>query len=398
MRPLIYLSTFYPQEKRDYIISGMHSAANISASAFSYSILAGLTKKAKDRVYVINTPLTGPYPMDYKRFYTPPIYTEDCGVKVKSVGSYNMYGIQGSSISGNIFRAMKTLDLGASDILIYSIQLPILQAAIKYKKENIGSKIILVVPDLLEDLNKRSSFVQKVKSILFGDFNELCNEVDGYVLLTEQMLERMPFERPYCVVEGIYNPSEKRNMPHASNGDFVILYSGMLYEKFGVKNLVDAFCSLDLPGIRLQLCGNGDLEEYIRKLSAKDLRIEFLGIVPRDRVLQLQSNASLLVNPRQPNGGYTRYSFPSKNIEYLASGTPALIYELEGIPQDYYRYCYHLPATKKSVDDLAAMITDIFNKSEKERIELAASAQSFIFCKKNALFQCDRIISFIDNI
>ena len=135
---------------------------------------------------------------------------------------------------------------------------------------------------------------------------------------------------------------------------------------------------------------------YIQSLY--DSRIEYLGIVPREKVLQLQSEASLLVNPRQPNGGFTRYSFPSKNIEYLASGTPTLIYELEGIPQEYYQYCYHLSAEEKSVKAFAGKITEIYHTSKEEREKLANDAQQFIFSQKNAPAQCEIIIRLIDSL
>ena len=38
------------------------------------------------------------------------------------------------------------------------------------------------------------------------------------------------------------------------------------------------------------------------------------------------------VNPRQNNEEFTKYSFPSKTMEYLASGVPVVAYKLDGIP------------------------------------------------------------------
>lgn len=397
MRPLIYLSTFYPSQKRDFFLEKLLSAANISASAFSYSLLQGLEVCCHNNLYVVNTPLTGPFPIRYRRFYTKKSVDEECGYKISSVGCCNLYGIQGPSISHNVSKAMRNLGIGDSDILLYSIHLPLLKAAVAYKKKFKGSRIILVVPDLFEDISKQTPLKQMYRRLILGDFPKLCNYVDGYVLLTEQMLERMPARKPYCVVEGIYNPMERR-YGTKPNKNFNILYTGMLYEKFGVKNLIDAVCSLDNPNIRLQLCGSGDLVDYIKEKSINDSRIEFKGIVPREKVLELQCEASLLVNPRQPNGGFTRYSFPSKNIEYLASGTPTLLYELEGIPQEYYQYCYHLSAGQSSVDDLTEMIKQICETPLEERTALAKKAQNFIFTEKNAPTQCAKIIHFIENL
>lgn len=394
MSPIIFLSTFFPPQHPE-LQQNMKSAANISASAFSYSMLMGLAANEKDRLSVINTPLTGPYPLDFKKIWSKGFTSTEYGVDVVSISVFNLYGIQGSSISRQLEKEMRKLSIGAADIIIYSIQLPLMEAAVRYKKKNPGSRIILVVPDLYEDLGGSSRIKKAVKSILFGDFNKLCQSVDAYVLLTPLMMERMPAKRPYCVVEGIYNPMEMRQRGEDKDG-FTILYTGMLYERFGVKNLVDAVHSLDWGDIKLKLCGSGELEEYITNLA--DARIEFLGIVPREKVLQLQSEVSLLVNPRQPNGGFTRYSFPSKNIEYLASGTPTLMYELEGIPLEYYQNCYHLKAEENSVEELAGKISEIYQISKDEREKMAEEAQRFIFTQKNAPAQCEKILRLIDSL
>ena len=46
------------------------------------------------------------------------------------------------------------------------------------------------------------------------------------------------------------------------------------------------------------------------------------------------------MNPRFTGAEYTLYSFPSKNIEYMVSGTPVITTRLAGIPDDYYPYVF----------------------------------------------------------
>ena len=50
--------------------------------------------------------------------------------------------------------------------------------------------------------------------------------------------------------------------------------------------------------------------------------------------------AKLLINLRNPEDKYTKYSFPSKTFEYMVSGTPFFTTKLEGIPSEYYNYLY----------------------------------------------------------
>jgi glycosyltransferase involved in cell wall biosynthesis len=53
--------------------------------------------------------------------------------------------------------------------------------------------------------------------------------------------------------------------------------------------------------------------------------------------------ADVLVNPRQNDEAYTKYSFPSKNIEYLLSGNPVVAYMLDGVPEEYRKFMSIVP-------------------------------------------------------
>ena len=57
-----------------------------------------------------------------------------------------------------------------------------------------------------------------------------------------------------------------------------------------------------------------------------------MGCVTNDEIVRLQCEATLLVNPRPSDKEFCKYSFPSKTIEYMASGTPVLMTKLPGVP------------------------------------------------------------------
>lgn len=97
-------------------------------------------------------------------------------------------------------------------------------------------------------------------------------------------------------------------------------------------NLIDAFQQIKDPNYELRICGVGDSEDAIKAAAQKDERIHFWGKLPREQVLEWQSKATVLVNPRQNNEEFTKYSFPSKTMEYLSSGVPLVAYKLDGIP------------------------------------------------------------------
>ena len=119
----------------------------------------------------------------------------------------------------------------------------------------------------------------------------------------------------------------------------------------------------------------------------------FFGKVDRADVLGLQKNATVLVNPRQNNEEFTKYSFPSKNLEYLSSGVPLVAYKLDGIPDEYDDFITY--PSDDSASELANEIIKICNMSDDERKVLGSKARDFVFENKNKVKQAQKIIEFI---
>lgn len=397
---IVYISTFIPRDIKAEISAKMKNFNFNSADAFSYSIFDGLCKNLDNNFACINIAPVGAYP----RFNQSPYFREhhnyENGIEIKSIEFSTMYCYMYYSIYKNLLDTLIQLPVDEREyaFVAYSISFPILKALIKYKyKYNPNTKIFLIIPDQVEDLYS-NTLPSKVKSRLFGNIQDIYMHVDGFVLLTEQMKDRIQVERPYCIVEGIYNDSEKRTRKSASQKKKNIVYTGMLYEKFGVKDLIDAFLKTKDQDARLLLCGCGELENYIKSTQTEDKRITYLGLINREDALKLQSEAYLLVNPRKPDHEFTKYSFPSKNIEYLASGSPVLLYELPGMPAEYYDFCFHLPKDKTSIADLTETIEQILSTSPEELDTITSKAFNYINTEKNSRSQVAKIIKLIECI
>lgn len=95
--------------------------------------------------------------------------------------------------------------------------------------------------------------------------------------------------------------------------------------------------------------------------------------------------AALLVNPRPIKPEYTKYSFPSKNMEYMVSGTPLMTTKLPGIPKEYYPYIYLLE--DESPEGIARRLNEILNISMIERNEKAKEARKFVIKKNQTLYK-----------
>ena len=149
------------------------------------------------------------------------------------------------------------------------------------------------------------------------------------MLFSKAMLDKLPIsDKPRVVIEGIYQPKDIEKVEKSIKTS--ILYTGQLQKRYGIYDLVEAFMLIPNRDYELWLCGKGSHEEslWLEMQAKKDSRIKLLGMLKPEDVLILQKKAHLLVNPRHSNEEFTKYSFPSKTMEYLASGTPTLMCRL----------------------------------------------------------------------
>ena len=112
--------------------------------------------------------------------------------------------------------------------------------------------------------------------------------------------------------------------------------------------MIEAFEMIDDPEASLHICGGGELKPYVEEMCQKDSRIHYYGVVPAEKANEILQNADVLVNPRQNDDEYTKYSFPSKNIEYLMTGNAVVAYMLDGLPE-IYRTFFNEPETNETV-------------------------------------------------
>ena len=117
-------------------------------------------------------------------------------------------------------------------------------------------------------------------------------------------------------------------------------------------------------------------KEYIEKKSKESKNIEYMGNVNNEIVLRYEETAELLINPRPDIGEYTKYSFPSKLIEYMTSGTPALVNKLQGVPEIYYDRLYLFSGY--DMNSYKESLRKVLDIPRGEKKGLGEKAKSFI--------------------
>lgn len=401
---VILLSHFYPRSKRDYYFSRSKTGLSAAADAHQYALALGLNKVC-DNLEIVNLPAVSHFPIRYKDLRQKREEFNENGLRIVNVGYNNLIEYQHISRTVSAKKELEKIVHKTDEpiyILEYGINFAIVKAAVDLKlKYPDRIKLCMMIPDLPQDVNTHGKFASNLLGYLHGLYFRTTENsfkyFDTFVLLTDQMKEVVGCDSNYIVSEGIYEEELTRRIPHQEPlNEFVIFYGGMMYEKFGIMNLVNAFHSIENPIFRLQLCGYGDCVDRVIELSKKDDRIQYLGVLSRDEVLKFQSQASLLINPRIPDGNtFTRYSFPSKTLEYFASGTPSLIYQLEGIPKEYFNYCYSLDKYHTDIASLANKINEIANTPSVDRLTLASQARSFVIENKNSISEAKKIFDLL---
>jgi Glycosyltransferase len=255
-----------------------------------------------------------------------------------------------------------------------------------------GTASVAIVTDLPEHLDHSGS----TNSSKLNLFTKIClyfmSRYNMYIILTEQMNNLINVNKmPYVVIEGMVDisMSEVSNCLENKAKERIIIYAGGLYERFGVKKLIEAFSILPFEDVRLWLYGSGDMEQQIKEYEKLDIRIKYFGVVPNSNVVNEEIRAALLVNPRPSDEEFTKYSFPSKNMEYMVSGTPLLTTLLPGMPEEYKQYVYLF--TDESVDGMAKTLQEILSLSREELHYKGQEAKNFVMRKKSNVEQAKKV-------
>ena len=391
MIKIVFLGSFFSNDREKEIRKKSKGAVANANNTFQKAILHGFSKhpdfKKKFEVDILNMPNIGAYPLKYKELYFKnSIFTEH-GINGVNLSFFNCIYIKHyfkyRKIKSSLKKLFKDIDENTKiHFLVYDLYEPYLHALKELKKEY-KFRISVIVPDLIGFTGAPNNFLYAYLTKLKRQkvYNELM-VVDSFILLCDSMKLQLPInDKPYIVVEGIYQNGKQEEFDKNSD-EHIILYSGALDERNGVINLLKAFSLIEEINYRLVLCGDGSARNIIEKAAAVDSRIIYKGQLPHNEILLLQKQSSLLVNPRLPIEEFTKYSFPSKTMEYMASGTPVLMYKLLGVPDEYFNHCFVL--YDFSIDSLAKKIKEICNIPSNELLIKAVNAKRFILNEKNS--------------
>ena len=391
---ICFLGGIFPEQLQSEIIEICGYIPQTASDALEKNILDGLTAHRGRSVKIFNAFFLPSHIRGIRKIKRTQ-WEQDGETHINIPFVYGK-GIQHFSKYHSIVREMRSFlkqHRGEkTKLIVYSAYFPFLMAVTKLKRQ-FDLDVCLVVADLPEYMglqSKKSLYHRvsvKVSSYLFHKHNR---SADRYVFLTEHMNEVLnPDRKPYTVVEGIAN-RRYITYPEVQRAPKRLLYSGTMQNRYGIPTLLEAIQQIPDKDAQFVFYGNGEAAKAVEEAAQTDTRIHYYAEINRERLFWEQQAATVLVNPRPNTDAFTKYSFPSKILEYMLSGNPVIAYKLDGVPSEYDAYILYPQDT--SVEKLAEKIQEVFRMSPQQRVQIGERAKCFAFEKKNYLMQTQKIL------
>lgn len=375
-----------------------------SAQVSQGNLVTGIEKVSGISFDTINGSILPPYPVYMDRIVMPVTWSHVDDSFDISVGYKNDRYINRINCKKAMLKAVrewiaKHYKGGELQVLVYSMRSAPMATACYVKMAIPEAKIYLLVTDLPQFMDLGQSRMKAaLKKLDWIFIKKMQKQFDGFILYASKMAEFLEIpEDQWILMEGSYDIKKSPNVEIEEKQECkkVIMYSGKLDEQYGICLLIDAFMSIPGNDVELWLTGGGNAVNYIKECAKKDNRIRFYGFIPnRSDVLELQKKATVLINMRLPSEEASKYCFPSKLFEYMATAIPVLTFKLEGIPEEYYRYLVVID--NESVKTIKASIEKVLSMKEAERVAFGEKAKKFVMDNKTIVQQSERIYEWIN--
>lgn len=356
-----------------------------AASKYHYLLCEGLSKNGVEVQCLSNLPITR---INCDRLIVSPRKKKYRNMQIQYIPVINIPIIRHMLMF--IISFLKAVFSSKDTVILYDVLVITSAYGALLGSKITGKKKIGIVTDLPQ-------FMQVGSNSLFLKINNrIMKSADGYVLLTKDMNDVVNKEgKPYIILEGHVD----ENMAHVGHKNIdsehrAVIYAGSLMQKYGIRNLCESFLKIAKPFEELHIYGDGDYVNELVQLASQNKNIIYHGNCPNNEVVRKELEAVLLVNPRPTEGEYTKYSFPSKTMEYMVSGTPVLTAKLQGIPSEYDEYVYYFD--DRDPKGLEVALRKILDKSDNDLREYGENARRFVLQNKTNTIQAKKIIIFVN--
>lgn len=282
-------------------------------------------------------------------------------------------------------------------LLVHGVHSPFLWFSVLVRRR-LGIRIAVVLtdpPGVVRSTDGRlTAALKKMDRVIV---RVALRHFDAVIALTSGLSRDFAPTVPALVMEGVYaadaggyHSIESSRVPPPTRPR--VIYAGGIQREYGVLGLVEAVRSSSLD-LELRLFGKGPDEGLVREAARSDPRVFDPRVLGASELAAWYNSATVLVQPRPVSEPFVPYSFPSKLIEYMATGVPVISTRLMSIPTDYEPYV--IWSDSDDALGLSDAITRVLKWDLLARAEFGARAAQYILETKSPRAQGQRIVQFL---
>lgn len=397
----IFLGFVLPESEMTPIFQEDRSP-QVQTHKFSWNLIKAIEANRDFEISYISSKAVSDYPNYPHKKVTGRIWEVDEGAFHLRIREISFHNTSLLKIPSRFFHTLAAFlkeykKKQTKGLIIYSVHVPYMLLGYLLAK-CLKLEVIAIWTDPPSVKAHGDSFLKdKLRGFERSISEYLMKRVDKVIALTKYLAADFAPNKPYLVIEGIINPSDSKAIGTdeiRQHDEIKVVYTGSISSHYGLNNIVEAFKKFDPSSqIILEVYGKGDYVETLKQVEQNYPHIRYKGFKTYAEILSIQREADFLINARASTDDYVKYSFPSKTLEYMLSGTPLITTLLPGIPEEYRPFLIVLK--DNAPHTIYDCLLDLKSMPLIERQQFGEKAETFALTK-DYLHQGKKIVDFID--
>lgn len=400
-RNIIFLGYYFPQDYLEDNINKFYLVP-FASNRLQEGILKGLINLPKSKTHILSFLPTTEFPKS--RFLVAQNIKGLSlnNVPIKTLPFLNILLLKHLTKAISLFISLSAVLLktkGNKTIMVYNLNsVTFLIMQILGFVFNFRTSIIIADMPMaaMPNENKVIALLRKLDQTYI---KSSLKKIDGLVVLSKHVIKDFFPNKKHLVIEGMITDKlleyhSKTETTYENQDQVVFTYIGRLSSFQNVDGLINDFMKVKNDKLRLVLCGKGELVDFISKAKSKDNRIIYDGFIPDEKLQNRVKETSYFISPKLLDDSFSKYSFPSKLIEYMAYGKPTVSFDLPCIPDDYRSKMILLP----NREDALLNFMKNANLENQEDIQIGKRGKQFILSEKNVATQTAKITEFVSTL
>lgn len=166
-----------------------------------------------------------------------------------------------------------------------------------------------------------------------------------------------------------------------------VVYSGRFDQTRGVFSFLEVAQQLsdNYPDIAFAVSGYGPASEEVKNICSDLQNVRYYGKLPWGDYSKLLQRSDIYINPQDPNINTSKYQFPSKLLDYMASNGVIISTNMG----DLERLCDELVLVSNNEDEISNTILDIYqNPDEYDSYRKKSNEYLQKYCSDEYITDC----------